>query len=103
MSGNADQAYLPSPVSVEQLVVEITAAMWRVLYRTRPTLHHDLPALKGKPAVSYGEVELLTAHCCLVFASDGCLQDAGKTEDTTEALIARIKAERHAKQAAAAN
>lgn len=91
----------PSTVTVEQLVVAITTARSRVLHGTWPTLHNDLPTAKGKPAVSYADVEFLARMLLLQFSVQmDAYQDAGKTEDTTEALVAWMKAERLAQTAA---
>ncbi len=93
----------PSSVTVEQLVVAITTARSRVLHGTWPTLHNDLPTAKGKPAVSYADVEFLTRMLLVQFSVQlDAYQKAGNTEDTTEALIAWIKTERVAREAASA-
>jgi hypothetical protein len=91
----------PSTVTVEQLVVAITTARSRVLHGTWPTLVTDLPSVKGKPAVSYGDVEFLTRTLLLQFSLHmDAYQAAGETDDTTDALITWIKAERVAQAAA---
>lgn len=99
---DSDQVNPPNPVTVEQLVVAITTARSRVLHGTWPTLHNDLPTAKGKPAVTYGDVEFLTRMLLVQFSlqMDDYLK-AGETEDTTESLIAWIKAERLSTQVAA--
>ncbi len=99
----SDQVNPPSPVTVEPLVVAITTARSRILHGTWPTLHHDLPTAKGTPAVTYADVEFLTRMLLLQFSAQmDAYQDAGKTVDTTEALVAWIKAERLAREAASA-
>lgn len=75
----------PSLVTVEQLVVAITTARSRVLHGTWPTLHTDLPSAKGKPAVTYRDVEFLTRMLLLQFSLYmDAYQAAGKTDDATE-------------------
>jgi len=90
----------PSTVSVEQLVTAITTARSRVLHGTWPTLHTDLPTAKGKPAVTYGDVEFLTRMLLLQFSVHmDAYEAAGRSDDTTDALVAWIKAERLARAA----
>ena len=91
----------PSTVTVEQLVVAITTARSRVLHGTWPTLHTDLPTAKGKPAVTYGDVEFLTRALLLQFSIwMDAYQAAGRTDDTTDAFVAWIKSERLAQATA---
>jgi hypothetical protein len=87
-------------VTVQQIVLAITTARSCVLHGTWPTLHNDLPSQTGRLTANFGEVETLTRTLLLRFSlALDAYQDAGKTDDTTDAFISWIKADRLATRA----
>lgn len=89
-------------VTVEQFVTAITTARSRILHGTWPTLDNDMPSQAGRLTVRYGDVEVLARMLLLHFSIqlDAYLA-AGQTEDTTDAFMSWIKAERIAPQSSA--
>ena len=82
-------------VSVEQIVIAITTARSRVLHGTWPTLHSDLPTQTGRLTARYADVEALARTLLLHFSIYlDSYQQAGNTDDNTEAFIAWMKAGR---------
>ena len=82
-------------VTVDQFVFAITTARSRILHGTWPTLHNDLPSQPGRLTTSYRDVEQLTRTLLLTYSIQlDSYQSDGQTDDTTEAFIAWIKAER---------
>jgi len=93
--GPSDYLDVAKTVSVEQIVVAITTARSRILHGTWPTLHNDLPSQPGRLTISYRDVEMLTRMLLLNFSLQlDAYQSDGQTDDTTEALMGWIKAER---------
>lgn len=93
-----------SPVTAGQLAVSITTARSRVLHGTWPTLHTDLPAVKGQPPVSYADVELLARILLVEFSRHiDAYEAAGGIADNTDALIAWVKAQREAASTSSAS
>jgi hypothetical protein len=84
-----------SIVTVRQFTLAITTARSRVVHGTWPTLHTDLPGYKGQQPVSYNDVETLARLLLLQFAHHiDAYTQAGETDESTDAVLAWIKAKR---------
>jgi hypothetical protein len=90
-----------STVSVRQFALAITTARSRVVHGTWPTLHTDLPGYKGQQPISYSDVETLARVLLLEFAHHiGAYIQARETDESTDALLTWIKAQRLSSSAA---
>ena len=86
---------LLSGLTVEQFADAITAARSRVLHGTWPTLHPDPPISKGKPSVTYVQVEAVTRLLLLEMSLQlDAYGLAGQTADTIDGLAAWVKGQR---------
>lgn len=93
--GRNDYLDTAKTVSVEQIVVAITTARSRILHGTWPTLHNDLPTQPGRLTTNYRDVETLARMLLLNFSMQlDAYQSDGQTDDSTEAFMSWIKAQR---------
>ena len=84
-----------SGFTVEQFALAVTTARSRVVHGTWPTLHTDLPGYKGQEAISCAALDDLARSLLLaVAASIKAYIEAGQTDDSVEALLAWLKANR---------